>query len=173
MMKHKFVAADHHLFHRNILNFTRTNSEVKLRVFDDTTHMHEHIIKQHNSVVMPEDTVFFLGDLTLSRSSESLEMLNRFNGRKILVKGNHDVAKIEDYLKYFLDVCSVVEIGKKILTHIPIHPRCVGRWNLNIHGHLHDDVVLLENSKIPDLRYLCVSMEQLDNYTPLNLNTLK
>ena len=59
-----------------------------------------------------------------------------------------------------------------ILTHIPIHPESLARWGLNVHGHLHANVVKLSLAQIPDPRYFNVSMEQI-NYTPISLETVK
>jgi calcineurin-like phosphoesterase family protein len=47
-----------------------------------------------------------------------------------------------------------------ILTHIPIHPESLGRFGVNIHGHLHSNRVMV-NGEI-DVRYHSVCVEQTD-----------
>jgi calcineurin-like phosphoesterase family protein len=58
------------------------------------------------------------------------------------------------------------------MTHIPIHSESLARWGLNIHGHLHYQVVKMPLSQIPDPRYFNVGMERI-NYTPISLEDIK
>ena len=171
-MANIFFASDHHFGHANILNFKREDGS-PLRVFKDIDHMNEYMVMQHNRRVRPGDKVYFLGDVTMARNAKSLEILGRMNGEKVLIKGNHDLAKPEQYLQYFKDIRAVHQFDGMILSHIPIHPESLGRWGVNIHGHLHANRVLMPLSKIPDKRYICVCMEQLDDYTPVSLEEIK
>jgi calcineurin-like phosphoesterase family protein len=68
----------------------------------------------------------------------------------------------------------MVQYKGVILTHCPIHPSELEyRFPLNIHGHIHDKVVVLDYwTNIPDQRYICVSCERID-YTPKTLDELK
>ena len=171
-MANIFFASDHHFHHQNILNFKREDGS-PLRVFDDVDHMNEYMVMQHNRRVRPGDKVYFLGDVTMARNAKSLEILGRMNGEKILIKGNHDLCKPEQYLQYFKDIRSCHQFDGMILSHIPIHLESLGRWGINVHGHLHANRVLMPLSKIPDKRYFCVCMEQLDDYTPISLEEIK
>jgi calcineurin-like phosphoesterase family protein len=166
-----FFASDHHFHHKNILTFKRADGTA-LREFDDIDHMNEHIVNCHNSVVRPGDKVYFLGDVSMSRNAKGLEILARMNGEKVLVKGNHDLCTPKQYLEYFKDVRGSHQFEGMILTHIPIHPESLARWGLNVHGHLHYQVVGMQLSKIPDKRYFNVSMERI-NYTPISLEEVK
>jgi calcineurin-like phosphoesterase family protein len=47
-----------------------------------------------------------------------------------------------------------------ILSHIPIHPESLGRFGVNIHGHLHTNRVMIDDEIDP--RYHCVCVEQTD-----------
>jgi calcineurin-like phosphoesterase family protein len=139
--------------------------------------MNEYIIMQHNRVVSPCDKVYFLGDVTMGRNTKALELLHRMNGEKILVKGNHDLAPASMYLEHFKDIRASHQLDGMLLTHIPIHPESFSRWKLNVHGHLHANKVTLRESvrpySMPDDRYFNVSMECLDDYTPISLEQLK
>jgi calcineurin-like phosphoesterase family protein len=170
-MANIFFASDHHFGHANILTFKRDDGTA-LREFDSLEHMHEHIIQQHNSVVGKKDKVYFLGDVALSRKASALEILSRLNGEKVLVKGNHDQCSAEAYLKYFKDIRGSHQFEGVIMTHIPIHPESLARWGVNIHGHLHYNVVRMPLSQIPDRRYFNVSLERI-NYTPVSLEEIK
>jgi calcineurin-like phosphoesterase family protein len=108
----------------------------------------------------------------MSRNAKGLEILGRMNGEKVLVKGNHDLCTTNQYLQYFKDIRGSHQFDGMILTHIPIHPESLARWGLNVHGHLHSNVVKMPVSQIPDRRYFNVSMERI-NYTPISLEEVK
>lgn len=166
-----FFISDHHFHHKNILTF-KTQDDLPLREFSDVDHMNEIMIQRHNEVVKPNDKVYFLGDVCMSRNAKGLEILSRLNGEKVLVKGNHDMCSLNQYLQYFKDVRGSHQFDGMILTHIPIHPESLARWGLNVHGHLHQNVVRMPLSQIPDRRYFNVSVERV-NYTPISLEEVK
>jgi calcineurin-like phosphoesterase family protein len=170
-MANIFFASDHHFHHQNILTFKDSEGAV-LRDFESVEHMNEHMVYMHNSRVRPQDKVYFLGDVTMARNAKGLEILARMNGEKVLVKGNHDLCKAEQYLQYFKDVRGSHQFDGIILTHIPIHPESLARWGVNVHGHLHNNVVRMPLAQIPDRRYFNVSMERI-NYTPISLEEIK
>lgn len=129
--------------------------------------MDKALIDNWNSVVNEGDRVYVLGDVAINR--RCLSTLGSLKGRLVLVKGNHDIFKLKDYLPYFDDIRAYV-VGnthkgfRYILSHIPIHPNSLARFNKNIHGHLHSNT-------LNDPRYICVSVEQT-NYFPVDLNEL-
>ena len=53
-MSDRWVCSDHHFFHENILKFCS-----KQRPFNSVEEMNEVIIERHNSLVKPNDHVFF------------------------------------------------------------------------------------------------------------------
>lgn len=170
-MANIFFASDHHFGHANILTFKRADGTA-LRDFKDVDHMNEHIIQKHNETVRPNDKVYFLGDVVMNRKNSGLKILERLNGEKILIKGNHDQCDANAYLEYFKDIRGSHQFEGLIMTHIPIHPESLARWGLNVHGHLHHNVVKLPLAQIPDKRYFNVSMERI-NYTPISLEEIK
>ena len=155
--KRAFVWADLHLGHERACYFL-TDDGKRTRPFDSVEAMDDALVDANNATVQPGDRVYILGDVAIRR--RALAVLARMNGRKILVKGNHDIHKLKDYLPYFEDIRSVVVLPKArvVLSHIPVHERALDRWVGNIHGHLHDKRVLAGAK--PDPRYLCVSVEQ-------------
>lgn len=161
-----WVAADHHFGHHNIVKFEDNNGVlIRGSVFSTLEEHDEALIARHNAIVDPDDRVYLLGDVCITR--RSVATLGRLNGRLVLVKGNHDIFKIDEYLPFVDDVRSYVvqrdQAGNKvILCHIPIHPDCLGRWGTNIHGHLHQN-------KLDDPRYICVSLEHT-NYAPIQIH---
>ncbi len=160
-MSRTWVCADHHFQHRNIVKFTRKDG-TKLRPFDTIEEHDETIIARHNSVVHPDDRVYCLGDFGNPRIAE------RLLGRLVLVKGNHDTEKPSKY-SAFDDIRACVVKEGLIMSHIPIHPGSMERWQINIHGHLHDQYVAKAETWEPDERYVCVSLEHTD-YRPVDLD---
>jgi calcineurin-like phosphoesterase family protein len=181
-MTNTFFASDHHFGHANILKFENYDGK-PLRVFSSVEEMDEHMIAQHNSVVGHKDTCWFLGDVVINR--RFLSHVQRLNGRKRLILGNHDIFKNKDYYNAgFEDLHSFRKFDGFVATHIPIHSDSINRWGVNVHGHTHANRVRtpygvnantgeIKYSDKPDLRYYCVCMEQLNNYTPVSIEEVR
>lgn len=170
-MTQTWLYADPHFFHEGVCKFSRSDGSA-LRPWNDATSMSEDMIAWYNELVRPEDRVYILGDVAMNRRALD-KCLPRLTGRKVLVKGNHDIDKLSYYSQYFDDVRSYVVKKGFILSHIPIHPGSMGRWDVNIHGHLHyQQVESLTNGRVGpqyDPRYKCVSVEHTD-YRPILLD---
>lgn len=169
-MSRTWVAADMHWGHQGMCNFLREDGVTKLRPWEYAEEMDEFMVKVWNETVDPRDRVYVLGDVAMAK--RQVATMGRCNGRKVLVKGNHDIFDLNTYLPYFDDIRAYVvkktpQGGKLIMSHIPIHEESIGRFGLNIHGHLHSNIVKDANGN-PDKRYVCVSMEHID-YKPLSL----
>lgn len=148
-------------------NFLRDDN-TKLRPWNNAEEMDEELVKNWNEVVGVNDKVYHLGDVVINR--RALKTLSRLNGRKVLIKGNHDIFRIEDYLPYFYDIRAYHVLDNFLLSHVPVHTCNLYRWSCNVHGHLHHRRVL-DQDKI-DSRYYNVSVECID-YTPIEFSDLK
>ena len=172
-MARVFFIADLHLSH--------TNMAIK-RGFSTVEEHDEHIIAKWNSVVTKRDITYILGDVTMEKSSPYY-LLDRLNGIKHVVLGNHDRRRdIKKLLEHVDSVAGMVQYKGIMLTHCPIHPMELDyRFKHNIHGHIHDSQVSKEihfpkdkgfySVSGPDERYHCVSCERVD-YTPKTLEEL-
>ena len=78
-----YYIADMHFGHRNILKYDK-------RPFADTEQMDEEIIRRWNERVGDNDTVYVLGDAFFKGEERSLAIMQRLNGHKRLIRGNHD-----------------------------------------------------------------------------------
>lgn len=180
-MHNKFFIADTHFGHGNILTFKR-NDGTPLREFASIEEHDETLVKNWNAVVRPVDTVYALGDIVIHR--RNMPILGRLNGKKRLIRGNHDIFPTKEYIHYFDEVLAYRVFNdtpkKFICSHIPIHPESLSRWSANVHGHLHANAVrmFVEDhesynnygmKEVRDSRYVCVSVEHT-NYTPLHLD---
>ena len=174
-MANIFVTSDTHFGHAGVCKFTRTDGS-KLRPWTDPAEMDEAMVKAWNETVGPKDKVYHLGDVVINR--KSLSIMHRLNGDKVLVKGNHDIFRLEDYTPHFRDIRAyVVMTGVGIImSHIPLHEDSHGRFGLNIHGHLHEKRVMMRGfgGKVTDqidVRYHCVCVEQTD-FRPISLDAV-
>lgn len=132
--------------------------------------MDEFMIDAWNSVVGKNDKVYYLGDFCIKR--KDLEVLSRLAGNKVLIRGNHDIYKMEEYAKYFRDIRGTHKLDNYILSHYPIHPDSIARWALcNIHGHTHYRNVLGADGS-EDPHYFNVSVENI-NYVPIDFEEIK
>lgn len=163
-MGQAFLISDTHFGHHNICKFLKEDG-TKIRPWDSVEEMNEEMIKRWNSVVKPQDKVYHLGDVVINR--KALHILARLNGDKVLIKGNHDIFKLQDYTPYFRDIRAYHVMNGCILSHVPVHSSALARFGTNIHGHLHQNRVLDKWGKI-DPNYLNVCVEQI-NYTPISL----
>ena len=82
-----FFTSDFHFDHRNIIAYCQ-------RPFASVEEMNESLIERFNETVGTSDTVYILGDLVMGRD---LSCVERLNGRKFLLMGNHDRLPPEAY----------------------------------------------------------------------------
>lgn len=97
-----FLVSDTHFGHAGVCRFTHNDTGIKIRPWDNPDEMDEAMVKMWNDTVRPNDKVYHLGDVVINR--KSLQILDRLNGDKVLIRGNHDIFKMEDYTKYFRDI---------------------------------------------------------------------
>lgn len=172
-MSNIFFAADYHFGHESPYKVFKRADGSPLRPFASADEGDEAMIERHNKVVRPQDRVYVVGDVAMSH--KYLHKLDRMNGRKVLIKGNHDIAKLSQYLPYFDDIRGSHQFDGILITHIPVHPGSLARWGFNVHGHLHANRVVITDQyglERIDPRYFCVSVERID-YTPISLEEVK
>lgn len=148
-----WVISDTHFGHENIIGYCG-------RPFDSAADMDEAMVDRWNSVVKPSDKVYHLGDVAMKKAD--LATVKLLNGKKRLVRGNHDIFDTKDYLAAgFQEVLGVRVLANVLFSHFPVHPDSLGRFIGNVHGHIHE-------KPSPAGRYLNVSVERI-GYTPITL----
>lgn len=167
-MTKTWLYSDPHFLHAGICRFTNFDGS-KVRPWDDAEQMTEEMIRWYNELVSPEDRVYILGDVAFTRKALD-RTLPRLMGRKVLIRGNHDKDKLSYYSQYFDDIRGVCVKHGFVMTHVPVHPDCMERWGINIHGHLHGNVIKDKFGK-PDSRYVNVCVEQT-NFRPIELDVV-
>lgn len=157
-----FYTSDTHFGHKRIIDLCK-------RPFRGVDHMNEQMIERWNSVVAPTDRVFHLGDVALGTLEQSLPLVGRLNGHKILVPGNHDRifsgmrerdqrrfrVRYRDVFQQIWPEQNTVEIGgiSVNMSHFPYDGDSHGenRWvdkrmkddgKVIVHGHVHEEFVV-------------------------------
>lgn len=132
-----FYIADLHLGHANVIRFDN-------RPFADVNEMNEILIRNWNQAVTNSDTVYILGDLLWVKESEWPVWICRLNGRKVLIRGNHDPREFSATTKgLFQEITDYKEITdgnrKVILSHypIPFHKSDYSGRTWMLYGHVH------------------------------------
>lgn len=187
-MKNLWITSDSHFFHRNIIKYSKRDS------FSSVEEMDEMMIKAWNSCVKPNDRVYHLGDLTLSKDLEQLEKLSkRLFGDKYLIPGNHDIwIQIPHNAPY---ITQAKEKFKSLEKHWTILPQ---RYEMNfdkqeyimqhepilswigahkgtymLHGHCHTSVDYLnQHTKRLDCG-VDSAYKLLGEYRPFNIDEVK
>lgn len=113
----QFFTSDWHLGHNAVLKYDN-------RPFLSLDSMARALIKNYNSMVLPGDTCYFLGDMVWStRKDHGANVLRKLNGSKIMIIGNHDGTR-GSLLKMGFDLVlwgATIKVGKSIVTmsHCP------------------------------------------------------
>ena len=133
VMKTIHFTADLHFFHDKIISICNRPTTI--------LEHHEWLIKEvFNKYVKNKDTVYILGDLSLGNKIVTEKIIDRLNGNKFLISGNHckninhstrfsQISQIKDF--------TFSQFGLNI--HIVLcHYPCLS-WNRKIHNsyHLH------------------------------------
>lgn len=152
-MKKFFVIADTHFGHANIIAYCN-------RPFRSVEEMNSRIIKEWNDCVSNNDTVFMLGDFAFGKNLVA-ELVPKLNGKKILIKGNHDT-----YSNDFYRQCGFKEVseypilfGFYLMSHEPLQLSETTPY-FNFYGHVHNDAKYIDNATSK-----CVSVERI-GYRP-------
>lgn len=149
----KFITADLHFGHANIMKFCPNT-----RKFRDVDHMNESMIQEWNATVRPEDEVFILGDVAFCNAHNAVKILTRLNGSKILIEGNHDTKLLKDYQfrSQFKEVHNYLRYNHDgqlvIMFHYPIWEwDQMHRGAVQFFGHVHGGPNGLEKFRARDV----------------------
>jgi len=151
-----FVTSDLHLDHTNIISYCN-------RPFDNVREMNDVLINNWNRIIKPDDTVFFVGDMSFKSSDKYIPILN---GNIYFIWGNHDQTTDPGSMH------SSVPLTYKGINYIFVHdpkltPRGFDGWV--IHGHHHNNYPDQFPFFNPEKRRVNVSVE-LTKYQPVSLD---
>lgn len=140
-----------------------------LRPWSSSEEADEMMIERWNAVVDRQDKVIHLGDVAWTATA--LKTLDRLNGCKTLILGNHDNQLMKHLGYYFRKIYAYHKIDNFALSHVPLHVDSIDRFDGNIHGHLHAGQVT-DHHGAPDDSYFCVCVEHT-NYAPISWEEVK
>jgi len=153
-----WIISDTHFGHKNIEKYC--NRPVGF----------EEIILSNLLKIKKDDIIIHLGDLVFGESEYWLEKYIGINeAKKWLVLGNHDTKTYTYYItKGFDFVGETLEIVREnhriVFSHKPILNH--DSFDLNIHGHFHDN----PHNKFVSNKHILVSIE--GSYSPIELSKL-
>ena len=150
------------------------------RGFESSQEHDEMVIRNWNSIVRPEDTVYVLGDLMLGDNDYGKCCVERLNGHIKLIRGNHDSDK--RWNEVYPTIPNVELIGwadvinfRKYhfyLSHFPtlsgnLEKESLHQMTLNLHGHTHSKDKFYE-----DRPYMYNVALDANNNTPVLLDDI-
>ena len=156
-----WIWSDLHLSDRNAL-------EAFDRGFRDVDDMNRQLLRAWERKVQPDDTIICLGDVAhtdIWRDRRLLLDLAACPGERVLIVGNHDIAReaLKDVgFTTQHDVALYDGHPPLALSHRPLAAVPVGA--INVHGHHHDGWE-------PTDRHINVSVEQWD-YEPIAMTVI-
>ena len=128
----KYYTSDLHFGHQKIIEYEN-------RPFVSVEEMDEHLIQKWNAKVKKGDEVYIVGDFGFVKGKRANDILRRLNGRKYLIKGNHDNYFLNDKefdksnFVWVKDYASIKDGDTAIcMFHYPI-----AVWDRQHHGALH------------------------------------
>lgn len=160
-----YFISDTHFYHEKIIEYVK-------RPFKDIEEMNEVLINNWNKKVKPKDEVYILGDFSFGNKEQTLDLLDKLNGRKYLIKGNHDrIIKDEEVASRFEWIKDYYILKYKkhkfILFHYPLMVwDCQQYGAIHLYGHIHFSVVPLSKAKMFNM---CV---ERNNYEPVSIEEI-
>jgi calcineurin-like phosphoesterase family protein len=151
-----WITSDLHFGHKRIKEFC---PETRGR-FRDVDHMREVMISEWNQSVAQEDVVYMLGDVAFLPAADAVAIMQRLNGRKILIEGNHDRKLLNDppFRRCFESVHSYLRMTHNgqlvIMFHYPILEwDQMHRGSVHFYGHVHGKPTGLEQYRARDAAF--------------------
>jgi calcineurin-like phosphoesterase family protein len=170
-----YFTADTHFCHFNIIKYCA-------RPFSTIEEMHDILINNWNFCVKNSDEIYILGDFLFKGNGiDANNVLKRLNGKKYLIKGNHDKflddkSFDQNNFEWVKDYYVLKNNQKKyVLFHYPIF-EWDGYFNDQIHlyGHVHNcgnNLERYERFKILGKKAINVGVD-LHNFSPLSIETI-
>jgi calcineurin-like phosphoesterase family protein len=129
-----WFSSDLHQSHRQILKYCPN------RKCQTVEEMEQKIIDNFNAVIKPEDHLIILGDVFLGNKTKAKEFLSKINGKKICIKGNHDVS-CNQLMKIGFDwACYSMTVNIQgtpvLLSHYPYRYNFFKKWYTLIKSYL-------------------------------------
>ncbi|OTA15751.1 3',5'-cyclic adenosine monophosphate phosphodiesterase CpdA [Xenorhabdus vietnamensis] len=170
-----YFTSDTHFCHSNVINLCE-------RPFKSVHHMNNTLIHNWNAYVTKRDEIYILGDfLYRGTGQDANQILHRLNGKKFLIRGNHDkflndpefdtsmFEWVKDY--YEMDY----QKQKIVMFHYPILEwQGYFRDSIHLYGHVHNaskDPEQLKRLSVLGSRAINVGVD-VNNFFPVSINDI-
>ena len=163
-----WFTSDLHLGHRSAISMNG-------RPFEDVEEMNEALIRRYNEVVAADDTVYILGDLCYRMPIEEADQLiGRLNGKKTLLKGNHDKNYDESLFEGIYDFLEIHVDGLNIsLMHYPMLEWPKSHYGaVHLHGHSHNAPEYNQEQRTQNILRYDVGVDA-NHYSPVSLQMIR
>lgn len=171
-----YYTADLHLGHENVIRHC-------CRPFAAVEEMDAALIRNWNSRVHKNDTIYIVGDLFFRNRRSAEGYLEELKGRKHLVLGNHDIswykkASAAHWADYFDSVQPMVTIrdGNALVTlcHYPMMTwQGSGHGGFMVFGHIHNNTNAAFWPLIRGSPLLLNAGVDINEYRPVTLSELQ
>ena len=158
-----YFTSDEHYFHGKVIEYCG-------RPWNDVNKMNNELIKLHNSIVSPKDTVYHLGDFAMLRKDQIQKIgpiLNKLNGTHHLILGNHDEGKPFTYVNMgFASVHTALYVEEFLCIHDPAMAAAVDEKQKVLCGHIHQLTSWINN-------YILNVGVDVWGYTPVGIDSIR
>jgi calcineurin-like phosphoesterase family protein len=172
-----WFTSDTHFYHKQVISYCN-------RPWSSMEEMHEGLIKNWNDRIRSnKELVYVLGDFCFASGPRLKEIVNRLNGQKILIRGNHDHTPRKMIEAGFYDVREnermVLPNRREVyLSHFPyltgskdqryLYKRISDNGSTYLlHGHVHQEYTLSErqlNVGVDVWNWFPIHHEQIQHY---------
>lgn len=140
-MSEIYVTADLHFGHKRMAEVWRGFKQIGS--ITPVEAMNLSIVDSWNALIKPRDEVYVLGDFSFMGRGRTEEIFNKLNGRKYLIRGNHDGSAVTnqawenqwDFRRLKINGKSLYMMHYPMLTWPNAH-----KGTIHIHGHSHGNL---------------------------------
>lgn len=166
-----WVISDTHFGHENIITYCK-------RPFKNADHMDQIMIERWQERVRPEDIIYHLGDVGLTKGDYlEKKIMPRLPGKKILVLGNHDKSAKRMMEMGFDFACENMMIQHfNHLLYLVHRPQSLHRGDYILHGHIHnstpeDRAKFVKEGELVHIPIWNINLSvEMINYEPVTLD---
>lgn len=173
-----YFTSDYHFGHKNIAGPKVSRWDSGYRTFDSVEDMDDELLYQTNSLVKPNDVLYYLGDFTFDHKKIQ-HYRNKINCKTIhFIRGNHD-PKQNHRLLDFHSIHDLLEVElnnhKFILCHY-----AMAIWNkshrgsIHLYGHSHASAENKLDNLFPNRKSMDVGVDNayrlLGEYRPFSID---
>lgn len=151
--------------------------KIMMRPFKDQQENDNSIIEKHNSCVNNDDLVIVVGDAVNQNKPECLKLINKLNGHKVLIRGNHDRffsdEELSEYFELIIKEGDGIELEVESIncwaTHYPSQAK---KDKFNLVGHIHNTWKFQLNSVNVGVDCNHFYPYNLDEFVPFAFNAI-